>query len=70
MTAQPSLAFRGTLILPGELVPDGVVLVAGERIVAVGRHAGELPAGTAVIDAGDGYISPGIEFGATVGRQA
>jgi N-acetylglucosamine-6-phosphate deacetylase len=56
-----NVAFRGTVVLPAGLLRDGVVLVDGERIAAVGL-AGHtaIPAGAQVIDAGDGYISPGL----------
>lgn len=57
----PSLVFRGTVVLPEKLLPQGVVVVDNERIVAVGA-AGDvtLPAGAQVIDAQAGYISPGF----------
>jgi N-acetylglucosamine-6-phosphate deacetylase len=47
--------------LPTNLLPEGALLVANDRIVAVGP-ASEVnaPAGAEVIDAGDGYISPGF----------
>ncbi|MDZ4821795.1 MAG: amidohydrolase family protein [Planctomycetota bacterium] len=60
----PRLFFRGNVILPNELLPDGVVVVEDDRIVAVGP-ASEIaqPADAAdvtLIDAADGYISPGF----------
>jgi N-acetylglucosamine-6-phosphate deacetylase len=57
----PSIVFRGTAVLPDELVPQAAVVVENERIVAVGR-AGDvrLPVGAEIIDAADGYISPGF----------
>src|SRR5262245_21654793 len=57
----PSIVFRGTAVLPDCLLPEAVVIVEAGRITAVGR-AGDvaLPAGAAVIDAGDGYVSPGF----------
>jgi N-acetylglucosamine-6-phosphate deacetylase len=55
------IAFRGTLVLPDALLPDGVVVVAAGRIAAVGpAREVSLPADVAVIDAGDGYIGPGF----------
>jgi N-acetylglucosamine-6-phosphate deacetylase len=56
-----SIVFRGTVVLPAQLVPRGVVVVEDERIALVGP-AGEvqLPAGATIIDAADGYISPGF----------
>ncbi|MSR54096.1 MAG: N-acetylglucosamine-6-phosphate deacetylase [Gemmataceae bacterium] len=53
--------FRGTVILPSGLLPQGVVLVEGERIVAVGpEREVKLPLGATVIDAKEGYVSPGF----------
>ncbi len=53
--------FRGTVILPSGLLPQGVVLVEGERIVAVGpEREVKLPHGATVIDAKEGYVSPGF----------
>ena len=55
------LVFRGTVVLPTALLPHGVVLVKNERIVAVGSESDVVvPAGTEVIDARDGYVSPGF----------
>jgi N-acetylglucosamine-6-phosphate deacetylase len=56
-----SIVFRGTVVLPTGLLEQGVVVVEGERIVAVGRAADTtLPANAEVVEAGDGYISPGF----------
>src|SRR5262245_42347880 len=56
-----SIAFRGTLVLPENLLPEGVVVVANGRLVAVGRACDvPLPAGVAFTDAQGGYISPGF----------
>jgi N-acetylglucosamine-6-phosphate deacetylase len=53
--------FRGTVVLPGGLLPHGVVVVEEERIVAVGPEADvKAPAGSEVIDAHGGYVSPGF----------
>jgi N-acetylglucosamine-6-phosphate deacetylase len=56
-----TLVFRGTVILPTRLLAGGVVVVEGDRIVAVGAE-GEIgvPDGGLVVDAGDGFISPGF----------
>src|SRR6476469_8819964 len=57
----PSILFRGNVILPTRLLPRGVVVVDNERIVAVGSENEVKAANHAtVIDAGDGYISPGF----------
>jgi N-acetylglucosamine-6-phosphate deacetylase len=56
-----SIVFRGTVVLPDVLLPRGVVVVEGERIVAVGPEADvKWPAGAEVIDAHEGYVSPGF----------
>lgn len=53
--------FRGTVILPTSVLPDGVVIVEGERIVAVGlERSVKLPTGATIVDARDGYVSPGF----------
>jgi N-acetylglucosamine-6-phosphate deacetylase len=55
------IVFRGTLILPTSLLPQGAVLVEDGRIVAVGAQDDvKAPAGATIIDAGDGYVSPGF----------
>ena len=57
----PSVVFRGTVILPTRLLPQGAVVVEGDRIVAVGSERGmKFPVGAKVVDAQDGYISPGF----------
>ncbi len=56
-----SIVFRGTVVLPVALLPHGVVVVNNERIVAVGPERDtELPGGAEVVDAQEGYISPGF----------
>src|SRR5262249_4204873 len=56
-----SMAFRGTVVLPGGLLPHAVVVVEKERIVGVGPESDvKVPAGAEVIDAGEGYVSPGF----------
>lgn len=58
---QNNLVFRGTVVLPSELLKEGVVVVQEGRITAVGREQDvTLPPGTPVINAQDGYISPGF----------
>jgi imidazolonepropionase-like amidohydrolase len=54
---------NGTLIdgTGAEPIPDSMVIIRGERIVAVGREADlEVPAEAQIIDAGGGTILPGI----------
>ena len=57
------LLFRGALLLPDRVVAEGAIRVRDGRIAAVG-HAAEvlagLPDATPLIDAGDGYVSPGF----------
>ena len=48
----PSIVFRGNVVLPGELLPGGVVIVENGRIVAVGpEREVKLPVGAEIIDA-------------------
>lgn len=54
-------AFRGNVILPAEVLPEGVVVVNDGRIVAVGPERDvRIPVGAQVVDSQDGYISPGF----------
>jgi N-acetylglucosamine-6-phosphate deacetylase len=56
-----STVFRGNVVQPNEVLPRGVVVVEGERIVAVGPEQEiKAPVDAVVVDAGDGYISPGF----------
>jgi N-acetylglucosamine-6-phosphate deacetylase len=56
-----SIAFKGNVVLPTGLLSPGKVIIENERIVAVGPdHDVTSPAGAEVVDAGDGYISPGF----------
>ena len=57
----PSIVFQGNVILPTRLLTRGVVVVENERIVAVGSDDDvKRPNGATVVDAGDGYVSPGF----------
>ena len=61
---KPTLALVGGQVIDGYEGPpihDGVVLIAGERIVAVGRR-GEVavPAGTTVVDTAGMSVLPGL----------
>ena len=54
--------FRGTVVLPAELLPRGVVVVEKGRIVAVGPESDvKVPAGAEVINAQEGYVCPGMD---------
>ena len=56
-----SAVFRGNVILPSEVLPRGVVVVENGRIVAVGpQRTLTLPRDATLLDAGDGYVSPGF----------
>ncbi len=56
----PSILFRGNVVLPTRLLPQGVVVVENERIVAVDAERDvKVPNDATVVDAADGYISPG-----------
>src|SRR6476659_3636982 len=57
----PSILFRGSVILPTRLLPRGAVVVEDQRIIAVGSQDDvQTPDGATVVDAGDGYVSPGF----------
>lgn len=60
----PPLAIRGATVVDvgdGSLRPDHTVLVAGQRIVAVGpADKVRIPDGADVIDATGGYLIPGL----------
>ena len=56
-----SILFRGKVILPTRLLPRGAVVVENERIVTVGSDDDvKAPIGAIMVDAGDGYVSPGF----------
>ena len=61
--AERAVVFKGGRVVPvsGPEIEDGVVLVEGGKIKAVGR-AGEVavPAGAEVVDAAGGWILPGL----------
>lgn len=62
--AKPTLALVGGQVVDGyegKPIPDGVVLIAGEKIVAVGpRSEVAVPAGTPVIDTRGMTVLPGL----------
>jgi imidazolonepropionase-like amidohydrolase len=58
----PVIALKAARLFDGksdELLKDGVVLVEGKAIVAVGRDL-SIPSGATVIDLGDATLSPGF----------
>ncbi|MCC6928497.1 MAG: amidohydrolase family protein [Gemmatimonadaceae bacterium] len=61
---RPTLAIVGGRIIDGyggPVIENGVILVAGERIVAVGRdNEVKVPAGTPIIDANGHTVMPGL----------
>jgi N-acetylglucosamine-6-phosphate deacetylase len=57
----PTVFLNGALILPDRLLPDGVVVIDGDRIRAVGpRTHVRPPKGADEIDARGGFIAPGL----------
>ena len=56
-----TIVFRGKVVLPAAVLPQGILLVEDDRIVAVGPER-ELtpPVDAEVIDLDDGYIAPGF----------
>lgn len=53
-----SYALRGTPVTPATVIPNGTILVNGQKIDAVGANV-NLPAGAQVIDT-DSFIFPGL----------
>ncbi len=51
-------ALRGTVVTPTEVIESGIVLVAGEKIQAIGKDL-QLPAGVKLIETGS-FIYPGL----------
>jgi N-acetylglucosamine-6-phosphate deacetylase len=54
-----AIAFHGRVVLPDRVLDEGVVVCEGDRIAAV-RKGSRAPGGATIIEAGDGYISPGF----------
>ena len=52
-------AFRGAVILPDRVLPQGLVLCEGDRILSVGEKQ-RIPKNAEVIDVLRGYIAPGF----------
>jgi 5-methylthioadenosine/S-adenosylhomocysteine deaminase len=53
-----SYVLKGTVVTPNEAIENGAVVVAGEKIVAVGRDVA-VPAGAKIVETG-GVILPGF----------
>lgn len=51
--------YNGQIVTPGGIIPNGTVLVAGGKILAVGDVGGDFP-GAIEIDANGQYIAPGF----------
>jgi N-acetylglucosamine-6-phosphate deacetylase len=62
MKNQSTLIIKnGTLITPTQEIEDGVVIVQGEKIIEIGKRGEvEEPSNAKIIDANNGYISPGL----------
>ncbi|MBI4483512.1 MAG: amidohydrolase family protein [Acidobacteria bacterium] len=61
--AQQRVVIRGGQIVDvrnGSLVPNGTIVVEGDRIVSVSRDSGRVPEGATVVDASGKYILPGL----------
>lgn len=59
----PRLVCNGTVVCPDRIIEDGGVLIEGGRIAAVGTASSMLdafPGECEVVDAGGGYILPGL----------
>ena len=55
------IALKGTLITPSEIIKNGVLIINGSRIGAVGRSDKvEIPVGAEIIDCKDKFIAPGF----------
>lgn len=59
MSGLPITAFRGRVILPTEVVTSGVVICRGDRIEAV-RRGSRVPREARIVEAGSGWIAPGL----------
>lgn len=53
------LVFRGQLVLPNRIERGAVIVREGCIVDVLDEHAA-LPAGTTIVDAGDGFLSPGF----------
>ncbi|GAA4892526.1 imidazolonepropionase-like amidohydrolase [Stackebrandtia albiflava] len=59
---EPTIAFTGATILPidGDRIDDGVVIIEGGRIAAVGGSGTPIPAGAEIRDVSGKWIVPGL----------
>src|SRR6478672_8153130 len=55
----PSLLFRGRIVLP-DRVAEGMLLVRNGRVAELLDARAAPPPDSVVVDAGDGYVSPGF----------
>lgn len=53
------LAFRGKCVFPDHIAPS-IILLENDRIIDVLSEGAEVPRDVQVVDAGDGFISPGF----------
>ena len=52
---------NGTVLTPSQKIADGVIVIQNDRIRAIGKRGEvEEPPGATVLDAADGYITPGL----------
>ena len=60
-TAEKTIAIKGgtVLTMAGKSIPNGIVLIKGEKIQAVGSEV-KIPADAVIIEAAGKYIMPGI----------
>lgn len=59
--AESIIAIRGGTIftMTGKTIPNGIVLIRGEKIEAVGKEV-KIPEGAIIVEATDKYVMPGI----------
>jgi len=62
MNKQSYLIIRnGTVLTPEREIKDGIVIVLGDKIVDIGKRGEvEEPVNSEIVDASNGYISPGL----------
>ncbi|KAF9300959.1 hypothetical protein BGZ74_007300 [Mortierella antarctica] len=55
-----NLTFLPTLASSQQLIRDGSLLIVNDRITAIGKDIGDVPAGTEIVDVAGGIITPGF----------